>query len=145
MLVMGGMLVALLSADEARDRAGFDHCADEPKIRLRLAGHDAAGGVAHVGAVEAKPNAAHHLAHVVFGEIGVCTTRAAGETVQTLGDTAQGSVAIRTRRSWMQLDDLLKGHGALLSFERSIAQRGYCARTPACLAPRAGVCYATIP
>jgi hypothetical protein len=109
-LVVGGVPVALLGTGEASHRTGFDHCADEREIWSGLACHDAAGGVAGVGAVEAEPNATHHLAHVVLGKIGVGTTRTTGGTIQALFDTTQKRVAIEACRLWMQPDDLLKGH-----------------------------------
>jgi hypothetical protein len=105
-----GVPVALLRTGEAGDGTGFDHCADEAQIRRGLAGHDAAGRVAGVGAVDAETNAAHHLPHVVLGEIGVGTTRTAGGTIEALGDAAQERVTIEACRLWMQLKDLLEGH-----------------------------------
>jgi hypothetical protein len=105
-LVVGGVPFALLGADETGRRTSFDYCADEAEIRLGLTCHDAAGGVARIGAVKAEANAAHHLAHVVLGEISVCTTRAADNTVKALVDTANQRLAIQAGRLWMQLDDL---------------------------------------
>jgi len=109
-LMVGGVPVALLRTHKAGDVTGFDHCADEAQIRRGLAGHDAAGRVAGVGAVDAETNAANHLPHVVLGEIGVGTTRTAGGTIEALGDTAQERGTIEARRLWMQLKDLLEGH-----------------------------------
>jgi hypothetical protein len=100
-LVVGGVPFALLGTSEASDRTCFDHCADKAEIRSGLACHDAAGGVTGVGAVEAEANAAHHLAHVFLGEIGVGTTRTAGDTVDARVDTAQERVAILAGRLWM--------------------------------------------
>lgn len=109
-LMVGGVPVALLRTREAGDGTGFDDCANETQIRRGLAGHDAAGRVAGVGAVEAETNAANHLPHVVLGEIGVGTTRTAGGTIEALGDTAQERVTIEARRLWVRLNDLSKGH-----------------------------------
>jgi hypothetical protein len=108
--MVSGVPVALLRTREAGDGTGFDHCADEAQVRRSLPGHDAAGRVAGVGAVEAEANAANHLLHVVLGEIGVGTTRATGGTIEALGDTAQERVAIEARRLWVRLDDLSKSH-----------------------------------
>jgi hypothetical protein len=107
---MGGVEVALGCTDAAGRRTGFDHCPHEAKIRRGLPGHDAAGGVARVGAVEAQSNDAYHLLDIGFAEAGVGTGRTAGGTVETLLYTAHESVAIDSGRLWMQLDDLLKGH-----------------------------------
>jgi hypothetical protein len=97
MLVGGSVPVALLGAGEAGDGTGFDHCADKAEIRRGLAGHDAAGRLAGVGAVEAETDAAHHLFHVILGEIGVGTSRTAGGTIEALGNTAPERVAIEGR------------------------------------------------
>jgi hypothetical protein len=110
MLVVGGVPVTLLGTGEAGDATGFDHCADKAQVRCGLAGHDAAGRVADLGAVKAEANAAHHLPHVVLSEIGVGTTRTAGGTIEALVDAAQHGVAIEASRLWMQLKDLVKGH-----------------------------------
>lgn len=135
MLMVGGMALALLRAGEAGRRTGFDDGADDAEIGLRLARHDAASGLARVGAIEAEPNATHHLLHVALDEIGVRTARTAGSTVEALSDTAQDSVVIQACRAWMQLDDLLKGH--VLSF-RSGSQRGDLERSSATVSSAVG-------
>jgi hypothetical protein len=109
-VVVGGMPLALSTTGLAGRRAGFDHCAEDAEIRCGLTYHDTGGNVAGVGAVEAKANAPHHLAHVVLREIGVGTTRAAGGTVEALFDTAQERVAINACRLWMCLDHVLNCH-----------------------------------
>jgi hypothetical protein len=109
-LVVGGVPIALLGTGEAGHRTRFDDCPNQAQIRRRLAGHDAAGRVAGVGAVEAEANAAHHLPHVVLGEIGVGTAGTARGAVEALVDTAQEGDAIDVGRLWMQLKDLLKSH-----------------------------------
>ena len=106
-IVMGGMPLALITTGSAGGRAGFDHCPEDAEIRRGLTYRDPGGSVAGVGAVEAEANAAHHLVHVVFGEIGVGTTRAAGATVEALFDTAKERVVVNARRLWMCLDDVL--------------------------------------
>jgi hypothetical protein len=107
-LVVGSVPVTLLGTDETGSRTRFDYRTDEPEIRLGLACHDPARRVARVGAVKAEANAAHHLAHVVLGEISVCTTCTADNTVEALVDTAQERLAIKAARLCMQLDDLRK-------------------------------------
>jgi hypothetical protein len=107
---MGGMPLALITTGSAGRRAGFDHCPEDAEIRRGLTYHDTGGSVASVGAVEAEPNTAHQLVHVVLREIGVGTTCAAGATVEALFDTAQERVVINPCRLWMCLDYVLKGH-----------------------------------
>src|SRR5919197_1361385 len=115
-------IVARLSAGEAGRRTGFDHRTDEAEIRLGLACEDTSGCVAGVGAVEAEANAAHQLADVVLGEIGVGTTGTAGRAVKARVDTAQERLAIEAGLLWMQFDDLAKGH-SLSSRSGAIALR----------------------
>jgi hypothetical protein len=110
MLVVGGVPVALRGTGKAGDGTGFDHCANKTQIRRGLADHDAGARLAGVGAVEAETDAAHHLFHVVLGEVGVGTSRTAGGTIEALGDTAQERVTIEAGRLWMRLNDLLEGH-----------------------------------
>jgi hypothetical protein len=112
--VVGGVAIALLGTGEARHRTCFDHCADKAEIRGGLACHDAAGGRAGVGAVEAEVNAVRHLAHVVLGKVGIGTTGTAGEAVEARVKTADEGVPILDGGPWMQRDDLLKGHVSLL-------------------------------
>ena len=122
MLVSSGVAVAFFGAGETRYRAGLDHCADQSEIRLGLPGDDVAGGVAGIGAVGAEPNDAKHLVHVVLAQAGVAACCTAGGTVEALGDTAEASVEVKTDRTWMQLDDLLKGHRpSLTCLDRCLA------------------------
>jgi hypothetical protein len=104
--VVSSVPFTLLGTGETGRRTRFDYRADEAEIGLGLARHDPAGGLAHVGAVKAEASAAHHLAHVVLGEISVCTTCTADSTVEALVDTAQERLAVKAARLWMQLDDL---------------------------------------
>ncbi len=115
---MGGMPLALITTRSAGGRAGFDHCPEDVQVRLGLTDRDPGGGVAGVGAVEAEANAAHHLVHVGFGEIGVGTTRAAGATFAALFDTAEEGAVVNARRLWMCLDDVLNRH--------MLSSLGYC-------------------
>ena len=107
---MGGMPLAFITTRLTGRRAGFDHCPEDAEIRRGLTYRDPGGSVTDVGAVEAEANAAHHLAHVDLGEIGVGATRAAGGTVEALFDTAQERVLIDICRLWMCLDDVLNRH-----------------------------------
>jgi len=112
---MGGVEVALVGTDDAGRCTGFDHRPHEAKIRRGLPRHDPAGGLAHVGAVEAEANDANHLVDIGFAQACVGAGRTTGGTVETLVDTAQESVVIHAGGLWMQLDDLLKGHVCPLS------------------------------
>jgi hypothetical protein len=107
---MGGMPLAFITAGFAGRRAGLHHCPQDAEIRRGLTDGDTGGCVAGVGAVEAEANAAHHLVHLVFREIGVGATRATGGAFQALFDTAQERVVIDIRRLWMCLDYVLNRH-----------------------------------
>jgi hypothetical protein len=109
MLVMSSMLLALLSRSEARRRTGFEHRAKDAQPRCGLPRRDTAGGLTHVGAVEAESNDVDHFLHVVFTHTRVGARRATGRTIETFVDTAEERVAIHVRRLRMQLDDFLKG------------------------------------
>ena len=109
-LMVGGVPVTLLGTGEAGDATGLDHCADKTQVSGCLAGHNAAGRVADLGAVEAEANATHHLLHVVLSEIGVGTTRTARGTIEALVDAAQHRAAIEAGRLWMRVNDLVKSH-----------------------------------
>ena len=109
-LVVLGVPLALFATGTARHHAALNRCTDDAGVGRCLAGHDAAGGVAQIGAVEAKANAAHHLLYVVHREIRVGTTRAAGGAVEALFDTAQERALIDTCRLWMCLDYVANRH-----------------------------------
>ena len=104
------MLVVLsvpltLVATRAADRcAGLDRRAEHADIGSGLAGEDAPGGVAGVGAIEVEANAADQLPRVPFAETGVGATSAASGTVEALVDAAQQRVAIEACRLWMSVD-----------------------------------------
>ncbi len=110
MLVVGGVPRALIATGAAGRRAGLDRCADDAQIGRSLAGEDAAGGLADVGAVEVETNATDQLLHVVLAETGVGAARAGSGTVQALVDATQERVAIKAGLLWMRLDYLLNCH-----------------------------------
>ncbi len=107
---MGRVPRALIATGQAGRRAGLDHRPEDAEVRRGLPDRDPGGSGAGIGAVEAEANAAHHLVHVVLGEIGVGTTRAAGGTLEALLDTAQERVVIHAGRLWMGLHDVLDCH-----------------------------------
>lgn len=87
-LMVIGVPLALLAAGSARCRAGFERWADDAEIGLRLAGDDAAGGVASIGAVETEANAADQVPDVVFAETRVRAADASGGAVEAVVDAA---------------------------------------------------------
>lgn len=94
MVVVRGVPVAFLGGRTARNHASLDCRSNHAEIGLGLASHDAAGRAAHVGAVEAEPDAPHQLGHVRFTEAGVGAACAGGRAVEALVDAAQERLAI---------------------------------------------------
>ena len=107
---MSGVPLALITTGLTGRGTGLDHCPHDAKIRRGLTDHDPGGSAAGVGAVEAEANAAHHLVDVVFREIGVGATCAAGGALEALFDTAQERVVIDSCRLWMCVDYVLNRH-----------------------------------
>ena len=118
------MALALITTGLAGRHAGFDHRAKDGKIRRGLTRHDPSGSGAGVGAIEAKTDAAHHLANIVLREIGVGTTCTAGTTVQALLDTANERLAIDAYRLRMCLYYVFNCQVPLLSRSDRSAQAG---------------------
>jgi hypothetical protein len=114
MLMVGGVLLALLATGAAGHCAGLDRCADDVEIERGLAGHDAAGGLADVGAIETEANAPDQLRQVLLAEAGVGAARTGCGTVEAVLDTAQERVAIKAARLRMGLDQFSNCH--FLSF-----------------------------
>jgi hypothetical protein len=111
--------LALLAGGTARRRTGFDHCADDSEIGLRLSDHDAAGGGASIGAVETEANAADQVPNVVLGETRIGAACATGGAVEAVVDAAQERLAIDAGWVWMHSDELVDGHFGSFLFERS--------------------------
>jgi hypothetical protein len=109
-LVVGRMPLALLATGAAGHGARLDRCADDAEIGCRLAGQNAAGRVADVGAVEIEANAADQLLHVSLGEADVGAARAGGRTVEALVDTAQEHVEIKAGGLRVRLDHFSNCH-----------------------------------
>jgi hypothetical protein len=109
-LVVGSMALALFGTNEAGNRAGFDRCADEPKIRQSLPVNDAAGRVADVGAIEVEPNAPHQVRQILLTQTSIGACHAARRTVDALANASQEQLAIQGRRLGMSLEHLLKRH-----------------------------------
>jgi hypothetical protein len=109
-LVVGGVLLALLGARPASYRAGLELRTEDAEIRLCLPDEDATGGLTDVGAVQAEANAADHLMHIRFGEVGVGVTRARRRALDAVLDTAQKQVTIERVGQWVCGDNLSNCH-----------------------------------
>src|ERR671914_206010 len=94
-VMVGRVTIALLGAGTTRDNARLDRCTHDTELGLGLTGHDPAGRVAHVGAVETEPNAPHELGHVRLAEAGVRAAGARGGTVEALVTAAHEEVPIK--------------------------------------------------
>jgi hypothetical protein len=110
MLVVGGVALALVPAHAARRRACLDAGAYDAEIRFRLPGHDTAGRVAGVGAVEAEANAPDQLRHVGLAQAGIGAARTRRSAVEALVDAAQEHVPIEAGRPWVARDHFSNCH-----------------------------------
>ena len=113
-LMMLGVAIALRATGAACHHAAFERCAHHADVGRGLAGHDAAGGLADVRAVEAAANTADQILHAAFAEVGVGAAGTRGGAVGTRLDTAHEHIEIADRRCGMRLEHLSNGH--LLSF-----------------------------
>jgi hypothetical protein len=91
-LVVLAVARALLGATRACRPARLEHGPCDPGIARRLARDDTAYSHTHVGAVQAQPDAANHLADVGLGQIGVRTDRAGGGARQARLNAARDHV-----------------------------------------------------
>ena len=114
-LVMGGVLLALVTARPAGDRAGLNRSAENAEIRLGLPDEDATSGVADVGAVQTEANATKLLLYVRLGEVGVGVARARRRAVEAVLDAAHQLVAIERAGPWVCVENVSDRHAALLS------------------------------
>ena len=87
-LVMLGVAPALRTTGAACHQAAFERCANHADVGRGLAGHDAAGGIADVRAVETEANAADQVPDVVFAETRVRAADASGGAVEAVVDAA---------------------------------------------------------
>src|SRR5919109_3975724 len=110
-LVVIGVVLTLFATGPARQHAGLNRCADDADVGRGLAGHDAAGGLAQVGAIETKANAAHQPLHVALAEVGIGAARTRGGAVDARLDTAHHHVTIAARRMRVGLEHLSSRHG----------------------------------
>jgi len=105
-----GVPLALISAGMARCGASLHGGADDAEIGLRLARHDAAGGLAQIDAVQTQANAPHHCPHVLLGKTRVGASDARYSAISTVFDAAKERLAIDARWVWMRGDDLSNCH-----------------------------------
>lgn len=107
---MRRMAVAFLCAGAAGHQTGLERRSDQAEVGLGLAGNDARGRVAQVGAVEAQANAPDQLLDVRLAEIGVGAGRARGGAIDAIVDAAEKHLLIDAARPRMHLDDVLNAH-----------------------------------
>ena len=95
-LVVFSVALALLATGAAYRHARLNRCPNDGALGRRLAGHDAAGGVAHVGAVEAQANAAHQLRHVALAEEPVASAQLVDTAAQSMHASTQRTITSRS-------------------------------------------------
>jgi hypothetical protein len=121
-LVMLGVALALRATGAACHGAAFKRRADDADIGRGLAGHDAAGGIADVGAVEAEANAADQILQVALAEVSIGAAGTDSGAVAARLDTAHEGIEIADGRLGMRLEHLSNGH--LLSSLRRARDAG---------------------
>jgi hypothetical protein len=121
-LVMLGVALALRTTGAACHQAAFKRCANHADVRRGLADHDAAGGIADVGAVEAEANAADQVPHAALAKVSVGAAGTGSGAVAARLDTAHERIKIADRRCGMRLEHLSNGH--LLSSLRRARHAG---------------------
>jgi hypothetical protein len=102
-LVVVTMLLALVSADSACSSAGLKSGTCHLYFEGRLAGQYLAGGIAHVGAVEAEPYAAGQHLYVTLADAGVGAGGAALFAVKAGLDALDQRVGIDRSAAWVCL------------------------------------------
>jgi hypothetical protein len=121
-LVMLGVALALRTTGAACHQAAFKRCANHADVGCGLAGHDAAGGIADVSAVEAEANAADEILYVALAEVSVGAGGTGSGAVAARLDTAHERIEIADARRGMRLEHLSNGH--LLSSLRRARDAG---------------------
>ena len=109
-LVVMGVALALLGAFPARDQAGLELVVLDPRVGIRLAGDDARGRDAGVGAVEAEAQAALEVADLVLGERCVGADRAVRGASAALVDAPSEHGRVDDERPRMSLEDGFNAH-----------------------------------
>ena len=109
------MPFAFVSTRATGRRTGFDHYADDRKVRGGLPRQNTTGGGAEVAAVETKADTAHQLPNVRLGETRIGATRAGSPAARALVDAVYEGLAIKARRLRMRLDHIANCHVDSLS------------------------------
>jgi hypothetical protein len=112
---MLGVALALRATGAACHQAAFKRCANHADVGRGLTGHDAAGGIADVGAVEAEANAADQILHLAIPEVSVGAAGTGSGALAARLDTAHERIEIADRRCGMRLEHRSNGQRALLS------------------------------
>ena len=107
---MLGVALALGTTRAARHQAALERRANHAEVRLGLPGHDAAGDIADVGAVEAGANAADQILHLRLAEVGVGAAGTGSAALAARLDAAHEHIEIADRRSGMRLEHRSNGH-----------------------------------
>ena len=102
-LVVVGMLLALVPAESACPSAGLKSGTCHLFFEGRLAGQYLAGGIAHVGTVEAEPYAAGEHPYVTLADAGVGAGGAALFAVEAGLDAPHQRVGIDRSAAWVCL------------------------------------------
>ena len=109
-LVMLGVALALRTTGAACHQAAFERCANHADVGRGLAGHDAAGVIADVRAVETEANAADQILHAGLAEVSVGAAGTGSGAVAARLDTAHERTEIADRRCGMRLEHLSNDH-----------------------------------
>jgi hypothetical protein len=102
-LVVVRMLLALVPADAACPSASLKSSTCHVCFEGRLAGHYLAGGIAHVGAVEAEPYAAGEHLYATLADAGVGAGGAALFAVKAGLDALHQHLGIDGSAAWVRL------------------------------------------
>src|SRR5215212_11606773 len=112
------MLLTLLTAQPAGLSAGLKRGTCHFRIKGRLAGQDLTGGLAHIGTVKVKANAASEHLDVLFTKAGVCTCGTGLGAVKARLDALHQCIGVHRHSAWVRLDHLSSvGHGCFPSLE----------------------------
>ncbi len=126
-LVQPGMALALVAAALAGGHAGLQQRPGDACVGLGLAAGDPDGGGAHVGAVQAQPDALDQLGQVLLAQVVVGVGGAGLGAVVERADGGGQHAGVDVEVAWVGVQQLPGvAHGALLARRR----RGDSARVP---------------
>src|SRR6266852_7283486 len=114
-LMMPGVPLALVAAALADSHAGLQQRRGDGGVVRRLAACHPFGGGAHIGAVEAKPDARDHLGHVLLAQVGVYVGDAGLGAVAERVDGGGQHTGVDVDGAWVGVQQLPRvAHGPLL-------------------------------